>query len=156
MSIIDFVFRILNYTNLAIMMFYIIAPIVFLILFYYKTNKLAYSLVISSLIVLVGTEYWEIPVFFCSWFGLLGHVFYMPSFVNNILILWAFIILVVFSEVKFSKLKVFFLVAVPFINAPLLLTEYALVLIHPHFIGRIIALTVLGGIFYFGNPLVRI
>ena len=116
--------------------FYVVCFVVFNVLFYLKTQLKIKSFLLSLLVVLVGSEYYEIPIFVCGYLGVAGYQF--PHILNHVLILIAFAIFA--SEIQLSKKGALILIVGPILTAPLLLMISNLFLVY---LARIIGFGIL-------------
>lgn len=104
------------------------AFLVFYGLLLWKTEKKLFSLLISLLIVFVGSEYYELPIF----------IRYGTSqWLHELNVLWMFILLVWFAKIRFSKWNITLLCFGPILTAPILFYSELT------YLARVIGLTVL-------------
>jgi len=80
---------------------------------YLLTRKYGYDnyskiLGITCLLTYVSTEWWEIPVFFCGHFGLLGKQYY--GSINQIYLVASFFLLLKYGKFRFNKLNTVLLI----------------------------------------------
>ena len=112
-----------HYTAPFLEWFYILMFVSCFILFYKKTRTLSYSFIVSALLMLIGTEYWELPILVSGIFGLFGRAYDVrPEYLmNHVLMVWTIILLYLITRVKFSLKETTVLIIVPVVTAPLLL-----------------------------------
>ena len=107
-----------NY-SLSLLLFYGIAFTISAILIYVKTRSKLSAFLLSLLIILVGSEYYEIPIFVCGYLGVEGYGF--PHILHHVNTAVLFILLLGLSNTKPSKRNILVLISVPFLISPLLL-----------------------------------
>lgn len=107
-----------NY-SFPLLLFYGLSFILFSIWLYAKTRSKSSAFLLSFLIVLVGSEYYEIPIFVCGYLGVQGYRF--PHVLHHINTTILFVLLVALCNMKLSKGNILVLISVPFLIAPLLL-----------------------------------
>jgi len=131
--------------SFPLIIFYASAIIILASLFYLKTKFKTYSFFVSFLVVLVGSEYYEIPNAIAGYLGMFNYGF--PYVLHHINIIWFFIVLVLITRIKFTKKNVLMLALGPVMTCPLLF-------FHPWpyttYLARTIGLTILGTVFYSG------
>ena len=113
------------------------------------------ALALSLATVMVGSEYYELPIYVCKYLGLLGYTLPPPLVIlDNILtITMKCIIFVMFlslSNLKTTKKNVLILVLGPFLTAPFLLW------INQLYLGRLIGQIVLLAIIFWGDQNITI
>lgn len=107
-----------NY-SLPLLVFYGVSFIVFSMLLYVKTRSKLSAFLLAFLIVLVGSEYYEIPIFVCGYLRVQGYGF--PHVLHHINTAVLFVLLLALSRMKPSKRNIVVLSSVPFLISPLLL-----------------------------------
>ena len=109
-----------NYTPI-LMLFYVIIATIFTLLLTIKTSSLIMGLALSLSIILIGSEYYEIPIFFCAYLQILGYPFpQVTSILNHILVALVFVILVWAAKIKLEWKNVLVLGSGPFFTALLM------------------------------------
>lgn len=134
------------------------------LLFFYSTMTLIYGILFSTKIkdkkkvaflslmtMFVAREFWEIPVFVAGYLGLMNH--YFPMFFHHILVFIVFIVLVVYSKIKFTKSNVSLLLMTLLIISPFLFIP--LRSIYGIYLARTIGISVFGAVFIDGTNLVN-
>ncbi|MHA1829066.1 MAG: hypothetical protein ACTSX6_10525 [Candidatus Heimdallarchaeaceae archaeon] len=139
---------------LEIYIFFFMGLLAFFTL-YFGHQKFSKILATSLLIIFVGAEYWEIPIFLYSHFHIFGHPYItMGGGIHQIYVLTAFLLLCILNDLKFTKKTVLFLsagVLFSFVLTPpitFLPTHISSI------IARFAALSCLGGAVFYGDPLV--
>lgn len=143
--------RLLN--NPSILLFYL-SFWCLLTLFFRKKWKLPISVLISMLIVLVASEYWELPIFI---YGLLGVAYWWPYpsiffLLHHIYITIIFVMLMYVMKIKLSKPIISILLYGIVLNAALL--HPLLVSRTIGFVARTIGIIILSCVVYHGSSLV--
>ena len=107
--------------TLEIIMFYGVAFTVLTYIFSRKT-RLVLSLVISMLIVMVASEYWEIPIFIFGFFGWWGNFPYpsLPFILHHLNTIMLFIWLIYIAKIKISRGLTLFLLTGIVVNTILI------------------------------------
>ena len=96
------------------------------------------GLTLSLSIILIGSEYYEIPIFFCSYLQIWGYAFpQLLTILNHLLVAIIFLILVWVAEIKKTWVNTVALAVGPFLTAICLFGFHNIVL------ARIIGLSVL-------------
>ena len=93
---------------------------------------------LSLLIILVGAEYYEIPVFVCGYLGVAGYGF--PHVLNHVIVAFMFGLLVWFTDMKATKINVLALLMGPLLTAPLLLFVHGTLILY---LAKAIGLSIL-------------
>jgi len=126
-----------NYT-LELMLFYIIIGTIFTLFLTIKTSSILMGLILSLSIILIGSEYYEIPIFFCAYLQIFGYAFPQPlSILNHLLVALIFLILIRVAQIKPKRTNIAALALGPFLTAILLFG------VHNLFWARIVGLSVL-------------
>ena len=108
-----------NYT-IDIILFYGIIYLFLISLTYFLTRQLMFSILISTLLTLVGSEYYEIPLFVSAYLGLRSG----PINVwHDIIKITLFLTLMYVAKVQPTKRNVALLIMGPMLTAPLLLLK---------------------------------
>jgi ubiquinone/menaquinone biosynthesis C-methylase UbiE len=92
-----------NYT-VELMLFYTIMGLVFTFLLSVKTSNLLMGLILSLSIILIGSEYWETPIFLFSYLQVFGYQFpKLLSIINHFLMILIFAILASVAGINATK-----------------------------------------------------
>lgn len=138
-----------------IIVFYSVAFIL-LTYFFHKKTRLLISVAISMLIVLVASEYYEIPIFVAGFLGLSGNHPYpsLPFLLHHINTIMLFIWLICIAEVKLDFSQVFLMVFGILINTVLLFMNPS----DPNrlWFARFVGIYVLSGVIFVGSSLVGV
>lgn len=122
-----------NY-SLDLILFYVSVFATLALMFQRKTRQPLLGLAISVLIVLVGSEYYEIPIFVLAYLGIRGS---FPHVLHHVITTVLFIMLISICHIQLTKRNVSLLFLGPLATTPLLLCfQWA----YP---ARLIGLTVL-------------
>ena len=132
----------------SLLTFYSVCFAFLIVLFYSKSRSKILGFVMALGIILVGSEYWELPILVCGYLGLFGHSHHFLSVLNHAIAIFVFVILVSFSQIKLGRKHVYVLILGPLIVAPLILPSGMPQAIF--YLARLIGLGILGGVFYFG------
>lgn len=122
--------------------------------FYLNSKRLSLSFATSLGVVLVASEYWELPIFAAGFLGV-AYWWPYPSFaflLNHILVFGAFLSLLITHKPKMRKLIPSLTLGI-FINSLLILPWHNVSPIHG-WIGRFVGITVLSCVFLYGSSLV--
>jgi len=135
----------------GITVFYSLSCLLFFLLFYWKTNSIRNSLMVALLFIMVGSEYWELPIFMAAALGLFNHTF--SDTLHPLMALIWFVILIISAKIEFSSRTIILLFMAPIVNTFLLLpfTTWSM-----GFVCRGIAMFCLGASVYYGSSLVRV
>jgi len=126
-----------NYTP-ELILFYASMGLVFAFLFTVKTSSLLTGLTLSLSIILLGSEYWETPIFFCSYLQLFLYQFPgILTIINHFLMVLIFAILASIAQVKANKQNIGALALGP------LLTAIFFFGFHADYLARIVGLSIL-------------
>lgn len=134
----------------GIILFYSLCCFSFFLLFYWKTKSVRNSLMVALLFIMVGSEYWELPIFIAAALGLFNHTF--SDTLHPLMALIWFIILIISAKIEFNSRTIILLFMAPIVNTFLLLpfTTWTM-----GFVCRGIAMFCLGASVYYGSALVR-
>lgn len=125
-----------------LIIFYFFAGVFFWVLLAYRTSSILRGLTLSLAIILIGSEYYEIPIFFCRYFGFLNYRFpSMLTILNHLLIIIVFALYLSVSKLKMNKINVTLLILGPLFTAPFLF-------LHDLYFARAIGLTTLFSVTY--------
>lgn len=121
--------------------FYGLAGIVILSCFYLLLKKILPSLMFALLIVFVGSEFWEIPIFVSAYLGIpitgysSAHNELFLSFLNHIVVAFMAIMLIAYSRFSLDRINSAVLILNIAINALvlLLIPEFLLIRISTDF-----------------------
>lgn len=106
-----------NYT-LTLMLFYLVVGAIFSLLLAIKTSSTLTGMILSLSIILVGSEYYEAPIFFLRYLQLFGYKFPLPlSIINHALMAAIFLILCKVSGIKRTWNNAAFLIGGVFLSA---------------------------------------
>jgi len=126
-----------NYT-LELILFYFVIGLIFALLLAIKTSNLLMGLTLSLSIILVGSEYYEAPIFCCSYLQIFGYTFpKVLTILNHFLMIIIFVILASVAEIKATKKNALTLASGPFLTAIFIFG------FHNIFLARIIGLSIL-------------
>jgi ubiquinone/menaquinone biosynthesis C-methylase UbiE len=126
-----------TYTS-QLILFYAFMDLMFSFFLAIKTSSTVKGLALSLSIILIGSEYYEAPIFFCRYLGLLGYTFPQPlSILNHILVALIFVILVWLAQIKRTWGNTSILALGPFLTAILIFV------FHNGYSARIVGLSVL-------------
>lgn len=103
--------------------------LVFYALLLWQTEKKLFSILTSLLIIFVGSEYYELPIFIR--YG-------TDQWLHHLNILWMFILLLWITKTKFSKTNISLLCLGPILTSPILFAYPQLI-----YLARILGLTFL-------------
>lgn len=105
-----------------LILFYFFAGFLFWGIFTRKTSSALLGLALSLSIVLIGSEYYEVPIFICSYLGLFGYIFPTAlSIINHVLVVIIFFIFISISKLKLTKGNVALLGSGPLLTTPFLI-----------------------------------
>jgi len=124
--------------SLELIFFYVSVGLIFWWILAKKIPSKLMSFTLSYIIILVGSDYYEVPIFVCAYLGLLNHRFPTAlTIMNHVLIIVMFLIFVGLTKLKLTKKNVAILTLGPILTAPFLLG------IHILYLARAIGLAAL-------------
>lgn len=147
-------------TNPVLNAFYFTSFLIILVISYRKSRKLTYSIELALSIIIIGSQFWEIPVFVCAYVGLFGYWTMFPyDLLYDAVILIVALLVIARTNLKFKWWHIPLILAsigfIGFITIGLLHIVHGLNKMQRYilgFTGRGIGLTVLTYILVVGNP----
>lgn len=138
----------------AIILFYAVSGLIVMGLFYKRSRQKIFSFLVSTLVILVASEYYEIPIFIA---GLIGVAYWfpypsLPFFLHHVNTIVLFIWLLVFTRPKMS-FDFFAILGLGIIfNIFLLLPGSPVLFLY---IARIIGIMCICGVIYLESTVLR-
>ena len=132
--------------SLSLVVFYFLVGFVFWEIFAHKTGSVLRGLTLSLAIILIGSEYYEIPIFVCAYFTLFGYRFPTAlTILNHALVIVIFLIFMSVAKLKASRRNISLFLLGPILTLPFLFWIPSL------FMARLIGFLTLFSVTFWGD-----